>query len=271
MDPKRVFNASFAGKLEKLRKLIDGDDAPDWGCLLDWKNSQGATSLHAACQEGHAECAAMLIDAGASVDALDSEGGTPLLSACRYGRVRCVEVLIKEGASTKHFDSAHGATALHVASQSGFTACVEQLLASNADPSAIDGDGATALHIAAYQGHAKCVRLLLDAGASTAAKYCGKRPVTWARKAHSYECADMLEAAAAGADEEDDSTSEEEENDDDEGAEGNDGRETSASGESAPSLSTDAAAESPSPQPRGVKSMLDGMMGTLEAKGVRPA
>ena len=204
LNPKRVFNASFSGKVEKLRKLVDDEDATDWGCLLDWKSAQGVTSLHAACQEGHTECASLLVNAGATVDSLDGEGATPLFSACQFGRVTCAELLLREGASAKHFDSVHGATALHIGAKSGSAECMKLIISANADLEATDDDGATPLHVAAFQGHAKCIRLLLDAGAATSAKYNGKRALTWARKVGHSDCVELLETAPGAAAEYDD-------------------------------------------------------------------
>ncbi|KAL1524336.1 hypothetical protein AB1Y20_019235 [Prymnesium parvum] len=192
-DPRRVFSAAFCGKVEKLRRLLEADDAPDWGCLLDWKNEQGVTPLHAACQEGHAECARLLLENGATVDVLaDGIGDTPLHTACRFGREHCVALLLEWGASVSRRGVAHGETALHVASRIGSHQCVRLLLEAHAETEATDNEGATPLIVCSYHGHVQCVAKLLDVGASAAARYAGKGAYSWAMEGHHDEVAHLL-------------------------------------------------------------------------------
>ena len=52
-----------------------------------------------ACQEGHVECAQLLLGAGAAVDLAMNIGATPLFVACQEGHVECVQLLSSHGAS----------------------------------------------------------------------------------------------------------------------------------------------------------------------------
>ena len=145
-DPRRLFSAAFSGKVDKLRKLLEHEDAPDWGCLLDWKSEQGVTPLHAACQEGHRECVELLLDNNASVDSVAADSqDTPLMTACEFGRHSCVEILLKAGASLGNANATHHATALHIAARSGSARCTHLLLESKANTESADSSGNIAL------------------------------------------------------------------------------------------------------------------------------
>ena len=93
--------------------------------------SGGFSPLHAACSNGHAACARVLIAAGAPVEVRDSRGETAFMTAARTGAPECARVLLAAGA--------------------------------RAD--VVNGVGDSPLHAAARGGHAECVTLLLDAGA----------------------------------------------------------------------------------------------------------
>jgi ankyrin repeat protein len=59
----------------------------------------------------------------------------------------------------------HGRTALHAAAANGNLPEVRRLIASGADPGAVDADGFTPLHLAAGQFHVDVAAALLEAGA----------------------------------------------------------------------------------------------------------
>lgn len=110
---------------------------------------------------------------------------TPLHSAAQHGRNSSVEVLLASGANIHANIHAGrmagtqlqlplcracqgGKTPLHVASASGHSRVVQQLLAGGACFSCCDGSGFKPLQCAAEQGHAAVVQDLLDAGDSPA-------------------------------------------------------------------------------------------------------
>ena len=51
------------------------------GAALEAKDKDGATALNHACYNQHAECAMLLVRAGAQSDAVDRFGDTPLTLA----------------------------------------------------------------------------------------------------------------------------------------------------------------------------------------------
>ena len=159
--------------------------------LLDHKH-QSALSL--CSKHGHAACAELLLDHGASVDLVVADGNTALLLAATEGHDRIVRMLLNAGASTKvtdveeetalmkaaaeghdpvvhalldhdpglirHHNREHF-TALHYAASVGHKSVVNALLGNGADPRAADTEGRTALVLAAMFGHAAVATLLL--------------------------------------------------------------------------------------------------------------
>ena len=69
------------------------------GAAVNQADSSGCTPLYVACQEGHLECARLLLEAGAAVDQADEDGSTPLLMACHQGHLEVAELLSSHGAS----------------------------------------------------------------------------------------------------------------------------------------------------------------------------
>ena len=69
-----------------------------------WRGGQpsrddGATPLFIACQEGHLECARLLLEAGAAVNQASDDGATPLFVACHEGHLEVAKLLSSYGAS----------------------------------------------------------------------------------------------------------------------------------------------------------------------------
>ncbi|KAJ3520622.1 hypothetical protein NMY22_g12670 [Coprinellus aureogranulatus] len=76
----------------------------------------GWTPLHYACQNGHAECAQILLEAGADINARTLDGSTALKLACYRGYEDCVKHLLEHGADTS-IKNIFGETAFHSASE----------------------------------------------------------------------------------------------------------------------------------------------------------
>ena len=192
----KVLGAAFRGKLAKLQKLLEEEDPSLLECeSVDYADANGNTALHAACQEGHEDCVALLLRVGAIVDRAGAGGVTPLIVACENGRIGVAKQLIGAKANVAFADAEHGATALHSACQVGSADCVEALLTARAPLDAIDKAGASALVIAAYGGHARCVELLMGAGADDGLEYEGKLAVELAEEAGHAECVRVLSSA----------------------------------------------------------------------------
>lgn len=72
--------AAFSGNAELVQFLLGPCKAP-----ADARSGAGASPLHAACQAGRLEAAALLVAAGADVEAKTADGLTPLWLACQVG------------------------------------------------------------------------------------------------------------------------------------------------------------------------------------------
>jgi ankyrin repeat protein len=68
------------------------------GATIDKQNRARATALHLACLKGHANCVAMLLEHGAQIDKEQKDGTTAMHFACHGGHLRCVQILSSYGA-----------------------------------------------------------------------------------------------------------------------------------------------------------------------------
>lgn len=129
----------------------------------------GATALFACAEEGHVDCARLVLAAGADVHALKGDGSTPLLAASARGHATLSAVLLLAGSNVGHEKESTGCTALHLACQEGFEEVCSVLLAHGADPNTMRfSDGASPLLLAAQEGHLACLEALLAASAHSA-------------------------------------------------------------------------------------------------------
>lgn len=122
-----------------VRRCLDGGADPDFAL-------HRGTALLVACEGGHLEVAALLLDRGASVDL--GEGRSPLLVACQRGDIALTRLLLSRGADpNRRFD---GGTALTVAEGLRNPALVDLLLERGAKPErpALDANAATGLDAA---------------------------------------------------------------------------------------------------------------------------
>ena len=102
------------------------------------------------------------------VNETDRDGCTPLHVALFNGATECVKLLLENGAES--WITVEGSPALHVAVTTGSlphftdaaTACVEALIASEADVFATDDYGRSPLHLAATHGLSAIADALLE-------------------------------------------------------------------------------------------------------------
>ena len=108
-----------------LKTLLDSGTDPD---LMNW---QRRTLLHCLCGSGmpHAlECAALLLDAGATITARDSEyKSTPLAWAARNNALGMAQFLLSRGAPTNLLSDEPWATPLAWAERRGHPKVAELL------------------------------------------------------------------------------------------------------------------------------------------------
>lgn len=132
----------------------------------------GRTPLLMAASEGHADCAKMLIDAGADVDAAtavhDDQGSETAMHVASYhGHADVVSMLLSAGANP-NIQLRNGRTPLLLACEMGWGDVVLLLLTRSfrvaVDLCLTTDSGKTALNCACEHGHAHLVPLLLAAG-----------------------------------------------------------------------------------------------------------
>ena len=87
----------------------------DAGADIHAKDGRGATPLHIAASNGHADMAKALIDAGADIHAKDKVGATPLHHAALGDETETAKALINAGADVNAEDD-FGQTPLDFAS-----------------------------------------------------------------------------------------------------------------------------------------------------------
>lgn len=169
-------------------RITDGDN-------VNAKDEMGNTPLILAVLNGHADAAAILLEAGADPMTPDAAGRKPselagtdelravcmkgeaarakeleLVAAVADGDVQSVEALLKEHVSPDAFTADNSKNALILAAQNGNTDIVERLLQAYADVDAVSADKLTALHVAAAADKPAVVTMLLAAGAEPMAQ-----------------------------------------------------------------------------------------------------
>lgn len=133
------------------------------------RDDYGYTPLTTAVVTGHAECAELLINAGADINVKDKWNNR--LLCLGYNTPACIKVLLQAGADPCAGDP-YGDTPLHYAAEAGQQECIKLLLDAGADPNAVNDSRSTPLHRAAGKS-AESTLLLLEAGADVHARNSG--------------------------------------------------------------------------------------------------
>ena len=153
-----IFEAAAAGKLSRVRKLLDE------GAAVDDRAADGFTALHLAAFFGRLDVARLLLERGADPNA-PSTGQmrvTPLHSAVSGRHRDLASLLLALGASANAVQ--HGGwTPLHTAARDGDEAIVNLLLLREADPTRPSDDGRTPADMAAEAGHGAIAEELREA------------------------------------------------------------------------------------------------------------
>ena len=131
-------HAAKKGDAKKLRGLLAGKAGDELKAAVNKEDGYSKKSpLHWAAERGHAECARMLIEAGADVhkeDGREDSKKSPLHWAAEGGHAECARMLIEAGADVHKEDG-------------------------------YEDSKKSPLHWAAAGGHAECARVLIEAGA----------------------------------------------------------------------------------------------------------
>lgn len=132
--------------------------------------SDKSTALHLAAEDGNAESAKLLLDAGACVSATNRKLQTPLHLAALSQSTETLELLLKRGADPNARDI-NGRTPLHgaIAKVSRTCDCVKILLNAGANVNRADAFGYTPLHLAALNEFSHCILLMLNYGGDVTA------------------------------------------------------------------------------------------------------
>lgn len=127
------------------------------------KSFNDKTALYIAAQKGSLEAVKSLLAAGnGDINIATTEGATSLHCAANEGHADIVSLLLANGADVNA--TYYGATPLLMAAQAGHAEIVRMLLAHGADCSALCKD-VSPLYLATQNGHLEVVKILLDAGA----------------------------------------------------------------------------------------------------------
>jgi ankyrin repeat protein len=122
------------------------------------------TLLQCAAAHGAIDCAAYLVEHGASVHAKNFSGFTPLHWSAYSGRAETVALLLAHGADIEARTD-DGRTALHIAASRGHLQYLLALVGARAHLGATSSEGWTALHFALATNQRRVVERLLALGA----------------------------------------------------------------------------------------------------------
>jgi ankyrin repeat protein len=90
-----LIEASYSGDVSAIRRHLE------FGTELNQKETiYGNSPLMLAAIFGHAECAKLLVDAGASTDGKNNAGATALHLACFFCRPKITSIMLEAGADT---------------------------------------------------------------------------------------------------------------------------------------------------------------------------
>ena len=173
--------AARFGRAEALQLLLDR------GASTAARSRRGCTALSIAAEEGFAPLVrALLAASSAEVEAADECGLTPLHRAAQNGHSECAGLLLEGGAQigavstigaevgSKLYESSvsskgdEGSTSLHHAALNGHLETTRALLAARANVCAVKANGFTPLMGASYNGFGEVVAALLASGAAAA-------------------------------------------------------------------------------------------------------
>jgi ankyrin repeat protein len=168
-----LFVAVEQNKPAVVRATLDAH--PDW--IRSTAHRWEVQPLAIACDRGHKEIVALLLDRGADVNYFNPKWGwRPIHEAAAGGHVEIVRMLLDHKADV-NVKIKEGLTPLFMAAARGRRPVVELLLTRGADPAAAGADGLTLLHIAAA-GDLELANLVLAKGVSVNAKTAeGRTPL----------------------------------------------------------------------------------------------
>ena len=154
-----LLECSFRGNKETAAHLIAA------GSSLSAADKWGRTPLFCAAWIGQDELVALYLKHGADPNVTNERGQTPLIKATEKGSLANVKALLAAGAEPGASETGQGRTALHVAAVRGYGDVTQELIASGAALTVLDGSKQTPLELAGKHGNQKCMKVLAKAGA----------------------------------------------------------------------------------------------------------
>ncbi|KAI9477612.1 palmitoyltransferase akr1 [Coemansia sp. RSA 989] len=182
VEPDNLWVAAQRGELEKLKQLMDAEEAP-----VDAVDGRGNSILHVAVLGGFIDVVQYLVEErGANVNIASKEyDAPPLFWAIFHHRINVLVYLLDNGADPTMRDST-GNSVLHAAVHSGSLPALAYLLSTqlSALGSSVDVEDSykmTPLMWACYQSKQEMAELLLNMGASVNCQdQSGKSPLHFA-------------------------------------------------------------------------------------------
>jgi uncharacterized protein len=161
--PMDLFEASAAGEIERVERLLDGDAG---AAAIHAHSADGWTPLHLAAFFGHTKIAEALLARGAEVAARsrNPNGNTPLHAALAGNHKFVAGLLLGHGADVNAADAA-GWRPLHLAAANNNLDVIKTLIAQGADVTAPNGEGQTPLSLAQEKNHREAAAFLRRHGA----------------------------------------------------------------------------------------------------------
>ena len=156
-------NVNFYMPIEKYNgdKFVTASRIENYNSLIiNSEQSNGASAIHAASEEGHSEVVQILIDFGADINS-KTIGVTPLHLAVQYNRSDVVRTLLKNGADVNEVSLLDESTSLYCASGKGLITIMELLLDAGANPHIQQISTGFPLLYSALSGQYEAVKILL--------------------------------------------------------------------------------------------------------------
>lgn len=154
------------GNLEAVKLLFEhADKTQEIYDMLEDRNKEGETALHAAVEGGYLDIVKMCLEKGGKVRSRRANLAHPLHIAAINGYVEIAKLLVDARAKIEARNANHE-TPLHKAAAFNKFRMVEFLLEKGADIDCFDKDNYTPLLVAASEGHTAVVTLLLQKGAN---------------------------------------------------------------------------------------------------------
>lgn len=184
-----LIDVAAAGDLEAVKEFIEaGED-------INQVNSDGATALSLAAQNGYQDVVTYLLENGANYQHKDNKGWNALMYAASEGHNDLITVLVQAGLNVNEASN-YGLTPLHIATANGYSETSKYLIELGANIYALDSDGWSTLMYASQSGDLELVQYLVSQNVNINqqdnGEYGGMTPLTLAIDSGNIEIAEFL-------------------------------------------------------------------------------